>query len=110
MAFSCPSNHPYPNPTSIDFTSGLGGMFQYLNCVTHNWFSNLLLISIYLIFATGFYFARKDFNGALAMGGFATFVIGLLFFVGGVISGITFAFVIAVAIASFGSLWIGGDR
>lgn len=97
----------YDYPTSINFTEGMDGMFTYLNVVTNNWFANLLLISIYIIFATGFYFSRKDIFGAFAVGGFATFVISLLLFVGGMISGITFSIVIAVAIISFASLWIG---
>jgi len=100
---------PYDSPSSINFTSGMTGAFTYLNSVTNGWFSSMLLISIYLIFATGFYFAKKDIMGAFAVGGFATFVIGLLFWVGGVISGITFAFVVAVAIISFATLWIGRD-
>jgi len=97
----------YASPSTINFTTGFGAMFNYLNTVTHSWFSNLLLISIYLIFATGFYFAKRDFFGAMAVGGFAIFVIGLLFWVGGLISGVTFAFVVGVAVISFASLWIG---
>ena len=100
---------PYASPTSINFTSGLVGMFQYLNVVTNSWFSNLFLIAIYIIFATGFYFARRDFQGSMAVGGFAIFVIGLLFWIGEMISGITFAIVVAVAIIGFASLWIGRD-
>lgn len=99
----------YEMPTSINFSEGMGEMFNYLNAVTSNWFSNLLLIAIYIIFATGFYFARRDIFGAFAVGGFATFVIGLLLWVGDVISGVTFTFVVAVAIISFASLWIGQD-
>lgn len=98
----------HPSPSTINFTDGFGAMFNYLNTVTYNWFSNLLLISIYIIFATGFYFARRDFFGAMAIGGFAIFVVGLLFWIGHLISGITFAFVVAVAIISFASLWLGG--
>jgi hypothetical protein len=97
----------YPYPTSINFTSGLSETFAYLNSVTYNWFSNMLLITIYLIFATGFYFTKRDIFGSFAVGGFAIFVVGLLFWVGGVISGVTFAFVVAVSIISFASLWIG---
>ena len=100
---------PFTSPDSINFTGGMTGAFNYLNDVTSSWFSNLLLISIYLIFAIGFYFAKRDFFGAMAVGGFTTFVVALLFFVGGIISGITFSVVIAVAIVGFASLWIGQD-
>jgi len=96
----------YSYPTSINFTNGIDGLFVYLNTVTNNWFSNLLLISVFLIFATGFYFAKRDMNGAFAVGGFATFVFGSFLWVGGFISGVTFAIVIAVAILGFASLWI----
>ena len=99
----------YPDPSSINWTDGMTGGFSYLNAVTSNWFSNMLLIAIYIIFATGFYFAKRDMMGAFAVGGFAIFVVGLLFWIGGVISGVTFAFVVAVAIISFATLWIGND-
>ena len=101
---------PYDMPTTINFTDGMDGMFVYLNTVTGNWFSNLLLLAIYIIFATGFYFSRRDMFGSFAVGGFATFVIGLLLWVGGMISGMTFSFVVAVAIVSFASLWVGENR
>jgi len=100
---------PNPDPSTINWTNGMTGAFNYLNEVTSSWFSNLLLISIYLIFAVGFYFAKRDFFGAMAVAGFSTFVIALLLFVGGTISGITFSVVIGVAIVGFASLWIGQD-
>ena len=100
----------YDSPTSVNFTQGLGGTFNYLNTVTHNWFSNMLLIAIFIIFATGFYFSKRDMFGSFAVGGFATFVVGLLLWVGDVISGVTFTFVVAVAIIGFASLWIEDNR
>jgi len=97
--------HEYPS--TINWTGGMAEGFNYLNSVTNSWFSNMLLITIYLIFASGFYFARRDMFGGLAVGGFATFVLGLLFWLGGLISGITFTIVVGVAIVSFASLWLG---
>ena len=97
----------YESPSNINFTDGFTEMFRYLNLVTNSWFSNMLLITIYVIFASGFYFARRDMMGGLAVGGFATFVVGLLFWIGGLISGVTFTVVVGVAIVSFASLWIG---
>ena len=99
----------YAYPNSVNFTGGLDGMFVYLNTVTGNWFANLLLIAVYVIFSAGFYFARKDMFGAFAVGGFATFVFSVFLWAGGMISGITFAFVVAVAIIGFASLWVN-DR
>jgi len=99
----------YPMPDTINWSNGMQEGFSYLNTVTSSWFSNLLLIAIYILFATGFYFAKRDMFGAMAVAGFSTFVVSLLFFVAGMISGITFAIVIAVAIIGFASLWIGQD-
>lgn len=99
----------YPSPDTINWSDGMGSAFGYLNTVTGSWFSNLLLIAIYVIFAVGFYFAKRDMFGAMAVAGFVTFVVGLLFFVAEIISGLTFAVVIAIAIVGFASLWIGQD-
>ena len=96
-------------PSNINWSTGMTGAFGYLNEVTSSWFSNLLLISIYIIFGIGFYFAKRDFFGAMAVAGFSTFVVALLLFVAEAISGITFSVVIGVAIIGFASLWIGQD-
>lgn len=97
----------YEYPTNIDFTNGTGGLFTYLNSVTFNWFSNFLLIAIFAIFATGFYIARRDAQGAFAVGGTMTFLVALPFYIAGFVSGITFAIVVAVAIVGFATLWVG---
>jgi hypothetical protein len=97
----------YQYPTEIDFSGGITGLFQYLNTVTAGWFSNLLLIAIYIIFASGFYYAKRDFFGGCAVGGFAILVFGVMFWAGGFISWITYAFIVAVAIVSFIGLWFG---
>lgn len=96
----------YEYPTSVNLTNGIDGLFVYLNTVTNSWFSNLLLIAVYIIFATGFYFARRDMFGAMAVGGFATLVFGTFLWVGGLISGVTFAFVVAMAIIGFALLFV----
>jgi len=100
---------PYPYPTSVNLTENPTGLFNYLNTVSNNWFSNMLLIAIYIIFAVGFYSAKRNFMGALAVAGFSTFVISILFWIAGLISTATFVIVTAVAILSFASLWIS-DR
>jgi len=102
-------SYTYPTEVNVTATEGLLNLFKYVNIVTNSWFSNMLLIAIYIIFATGFYFSRKDMGGALAVGGFATFVIATLFYVGEIISGVTFAIVIAISIVSFASLFVGKE-
>ena len=93
-------------PTTVDVSQGMDGLFVYLNTVTHNWFANLLLIATFVLFATGFYFAKRDMFGAMAVGGFATLVFGTFLWVGGMIGGVTFTFVVAVAIISFALLFV----
>jgi hypothetical protein len=99
----------YPYPTTVNMTDGPTNLFIYLNTVTNNWFSNMLLIAVYLIFSVGFYTARRNIGGSFAIGGFAIFIIGTLFWVANMISTVTFAIVIAVAIVSFTALWITPD-
>lgn len=88
----------YPSPVSINATKGFGEVLNYVNDVTNNWISNLFLMGIWIIILIGFYKAKEDFTGALAVAGYGTFVVSLLFWVGGFISGLTFGIVIAVAV------------
>jgi len=97
----------YQMPSNINWSNGMTDAFVYLNLVTGSWFSNMLLIAVYFIFASGFFFARKDIFGAFAVGGFASFVVALLLYTASMISGATFVIVIAVAIVSFATLFIG---
>lgn len=95
----------YPSPTSINASKGLGEITNYVNTVTNYWFGNMLLIAIYVIILIGVYKAKDDFAGAIAIAGFGTFLIGLLFWMGGMITGSMFAVVIAMAIVGAMVLW-----
>jgi hypothetical protein len=88
----------YPSPTTINASKGFGEVLIYVNNVTNNWISNLLLMAIWIIILIGFYKAKDDFTGALAVAGYGTFVVSLFFWIGGFISGTAFGIVIAVAI------------
>jgi len=88
----------YANPTSINATKGFGEVLNYVNEVTNSWISNMSLIAIYFIILIGFYKAKDDFKGALAVAGYGAFVIGLFFWIGGFISPIAFGTTIAMAI------------
>jgi hypothetical protein len=88
----------YPSVTSINATKGLPEILTYVNTVTNNWISNLLIMAIYVIIAVGFYKAKDDFQGAMAIAGYGTFVVSLFFWIGGFISGVAFGMVIGVAI------------
>ena len=88
----------YASPTTINATKGLGEVFNYVNVVTNSWLSNMFMIGIYVIILLGFYKAKDDFKGALAVAGYGTFVVGLLFWIGGFISGLSFGMTIGGAI------------
>jgi hypothetical protein len=88
----------YASPSTINASRGLGEIINYTNSVTNQWFSNMILIAIYVIVLIGFYKAKEDFTGALAVAGFGTFVVALLFWIGGMVSGIALGITIAMAI------------
>lgn len=105
---------PYPYATDLNFTNGLTGMFTYINAVTFGWFSRSILIATYLIFAIGFSFYRassgnNDIQGGMAIGGFATLVIGTMFWIAGIVDVYTFGFVIIMAIVGFVALFVGDN-
>lgn len=88
----------YPSPTELNVSEGLGTILHYTNQVTNNWMSNMLIIGVYVIILMGFYKAKDDFKGAMAVAGYGTFVVGLLFWIGGFVSGITFGMCIGVSL------------
>ena len=93
----------YPYPTAeegynLTSNDGFANIFYYLNYVTNQWFSNMLLIAVWVLILIGFYKATDDVAGAFAVAGFGTFVVALLFWAGTLISTPTFAIVIGVMI------------
>jgi len=92
----------YPSPSSINASNGFIEILNYTNLVTNSWISNMMLIAIYIIVLIGYYKAKDDFQGALAIAGYGTFVVALLFWIGGFVSG--WAFAISVALAVMGTL------
>lgn len=88
---------PFPNPADINASKGLPEFFSYANNVTYNWFSNMIIISIYMIILIGYGKATRDWIGASGVAGFGTFLISLLFYIGQLITGSTLAIVIAFA-------------
>lgn len=88
----------YASPSTINASAGMGNILSYVNDVTNFWLSNMILIAIWIIILMGFYKAKDDFTGAMAVAGYSTFVVGLLFWVGGFISAMAFGVTIAMAI------------
>ena len=92
----------YPSPASINMTKGFGELLTYTNTITNNWISNMLLIAIYIIVLIGFYKTKEDFTGGLAVAGYGTFVVALLFWIGGFVSG--WALSISIGLAIVGTI------
>lgn len=98
----------YPNPADINMSNGIMSIVYYVNSITNQWFANLLLLTIWIIVLAGFYKAKDDFAGALAVSGFVTFVLGLFAWISGFISGPIMAIITGVTIVS--ALVFFGDK
>ena len=91
----------WTSPTTINTTKGLGSTLEFLSTVTHFWFGRMLMISIFVIFLSGYLSVRRDdYVGAIAVASYVTFVIGLLFWVIDIVTGVDFAIIIAIALVS----------
>lgn len=97
----------HPEVTDVNLTKGLDELLRYTNTVSNSWISNMILIGIYVITLMGIYNYKKDFVEGLAIAGFFTFLIALLFWISGFISAFTLVITIALAIAGFIFLWFG---
>jgi cytochrome c oxidase assembly factor CtaG len=91
----------WTSPTTINTTQGLDSFLPYLSEVTNFWFGRMLMVAIFVIFLFGYLRAKSDdFIGALAVSSYVTFVLGLLFWVIGLVSGLDFAIIIGIAVVS----------
>lgn len=89
----------YPSPDTIDVDNqGFLAVLKYLNDVTLGVFPVMFMLTIYSIGIIVGYKTSNDFPMAMAVSGFACFVIGLLFWLGGLLSGVWFSIAIALMI------------
>lgn len=96
----------YTSPSTINATKGFGEILYYINDVTAGWISNLILLAVYVIVIIGYYKAKEDFVGALAISGFGLFVVSLLFWLGGFVTGITLGIAIGLCLVGVIALLI----
>ena len=91
----------YLSPTTINATKGMESFLPYLSTVTNFWFGRMLMISVFIIFMFGYLKTKSgDFIGAFAVSSYITFVLGLLFWVIGVVTGLDFGIIIGVTVLS----------
>ena len=89
------------SPTTINASEGLDSFLPYLSEVTHFWFGRMLMIAIFVIFLFGYIYKRDgDWVGGFAVASYVTFVLGLIFWVIGIVTGLDFAIIIGVTIIS----------
>jgi len=91
----------YPSPTTVNASAGMDSFLPYLSEVTNFWFGRMIMIAVFAIFFMGYLRAKPDdYVGAFAVSSYVSFVIGLLFWVMGLVTGIDFALIIGVALIS----------
>ena len=88
----------YKSPTEINWSEGAGASIDYVNEITNAVFSNMLLFSLYFIVLWGVYKANRDIISAFAVAGFTNVLIGLLMWIGGWVTWVTFAICVGLAV------------
>jgi len=89
------------SPTTVNASAGMDSFLPYISEVTNFWFGRMVMIAIFVIFIFGYLRQKEgDFFGALAVSSYITFIIGLLFWVIGLVSGLDFAVIIGVTVIS----------
>lgn len=92
----------YTSPTEINGSRGIIAILEYVNNVTNFWISRMLMVAIFVIFLMGYLRSKNDDDlvGALAVGSYATLVIGLIFWLLGFLDGVAFGTIIGVSLIS----------
>lgn len=91
----------YTSPTTINTTKGMSEVLPYLSEVTNFWIGRMIMIAIFVIFIIGYMRTNNDdFFGGLAIASYVTFVIGLLFWVIGFVTGLDFGIILGITVIS----------
>lgn len=89
----------WTSPTTINATQGMDSFLPYISEVTNFWFGRMLMIAIFVIFLFGYISKREsDWVGAFSVASYVTFVLGLIFWVIGLVTGLDFAIIIGIVI------------
>ena len=97
----------HTSPTEINATEGIGNLLSYLSEVTNFWFGRMFMIAIFVIFLMGYTRIKEnDWVGGFAIASYVTFVLGLIFWVLGVVTGMDFAIIIGITAVSSVALFM----
>lgn len=96
------------SPTTINATEGITEVTTYLNEVSLNWFGNMLVVAIFIIFLFGYMRAKGDDDiiGGFAVASYVTFVLTTLLWIVGMVGGITFGIVVGATLVSSAVLFM----
>lgn len=91
----------WDSPSTINASQGFASVIPYLNTVTQFWFGRMFIFAVFLIFLFGYMRSREgSFWNAFAVSSYVSFVMGLLFWVIGIITGLDFSIVIGITFVS----------
>lgn len=90
----------WTSPTTVNATAGLESFLPYISEVTNFWFGRMLMIAIFVIFLFGYVRTKNDWIGGFAVSSYITFVLGLLFWTIGFVTGMDFGIIVGITIVS----------
>ncbi len=100
----------WTSPTTVNTTAGINEFLPYLSEVSNFWFGRMLMVTVFMIFLFGYLRAKDDFIGGFAIASYITFVMGLLFWTIGLVTGIDFGIIIGLTIISSAILFTRNDK
>lgn len=90
----------FPSPDTVNWSEGLQEVPKYINTVTNGIVLNLILFAIAFIVGSSYWFVRRDFPGALAVGCFVAWVFGLFGWIAEYVGNWSFTFLTAAMIGT----------
>lgn len=91
----------HTSSTTVNMTKGLDAFLPYISEVTQFWFGRMLMVAIFILFGMGYLKATKDdYIGAFAVASYGCFVLGLIFWVVGLVSGLDFGVIVGLTAIS----------
>jgi len=91
----------WTSPTEINASAGMDSFIPYLSTVTNFWFGRMLMVAVFVIFFMGYIRSKEDdYIGGFAVASYVTFVLGLLFWVIGMVSGLDMGVIIGITAIS----------
>jgi cytochrome c oxidase assembly factor CtaG len=91
----------YTSPSEINASEGFGSFLPWITEVTNFWFGRMVMIAIFVIFLFGYLSKREDdYIGGLAVASYVSFVLGLIFWVIGIVSGLDFSLIIGITLVA----------